>query len=89
MDIHNALQARGFSLQLLQHLFKELDRDFVMTHKRILFDLQIPYNNNCIGLFSSIMAPLKLVPVQERILVAEDAKDMALAPVTDNEERSL
>jgi hypothetical protein len=39
MNIHNALQGRGYSLQLLQNLFKELDREFVLTHKRILFEM--------------------------------------------------
>jgi hypothetical protein len=37
--IHKDLQSKRFSLGLLQQLFKEIDTDFIHSHKKILFDL--------------------------------------------------
>jgi hypothetical protein len=37
--IHKDLQSKGFSLGQLQKLFREVDSDFIITHRRILFDL--------------------------------------------------
>ena len=64
--IHRDLQRQGFSLGLLTELFREIDRDFIHSHKKILFDLQLPYSPECMRLFACVLPPLNLIPVSER-----------------------
>jgi len=67
-EIHKDIIVKNYSLESLSHLFKDLDKDYMRSHKQIHFDMQLPYSTEKYSMFRTILPKEKFVPVSERII---------------------
>ena len=66
--IGNDLRKHKFDVTLLSQLLKEIDNDFIMTHKEFTFDMKLPFSGDKYADIAKVLPKGKFVRILDRTL---------------------